>query len=1631
MLPDVDSESWNGYQADQFSQGVDSRINAMTFSAAVDHRIGQLNTGIGSVPQASPQAPQPTPPVEGPAVPAGPSVPPEPAQAPQGMRVDSPVLDLSKPPPMAPDAPLPTPSRSSTASGGISGSPDLIAEAMNAADEAGVDPALYVQLVQQESRFNPNARSPVGARGLSQLMPDTARALGVNPDDPVQNLKGGARYFRQQLDRFGGDVTKALAAYNAGPGAVDQYGGVPPYKETQAYVDTILSSMAANQGGVGNESPSQGGPALVPDAAQPARPGRDISQFGDPQLTNEEAYAACGPAAAVRFAQRFGRNPTLKEATTLAAQVGWTPQQGMAGLGSEKALMDKLGVPTKLVSGAQWDVFATEAQTGNPVTISTTGHYFTADGYDPSTGKFHVGRSGLDLKGGSEWMSPDDMQRLMGPVQGGLLADNPQVPAPSTADQGSPNWWDRTKDAIGSTISGAASAVGDALTGAGQVMQQGQTVQTAGTTAVVAPVAESGQSMVGQVGQALWDWAKQNSKPAPTDAQVQQAVDAYQSAGQTVSPGEFIARTANTFLGGSDPLARVSDPAAVREQINQDIAQNNPLRDVPVVGGATTMAAQIATDPLTYLGAGVVGRAGGAAESVAGGGFRGVAANQGVQGALYSALNAAEQPNATPQDIAVAAAQGAAGGAAIGVGGKVIGAGIERGLEALPARTAYASTSGRTTPEQLQSTIESLSQHWQDLEQQARSLEDRAASAFNPGLRQGLLNQAEMVRKNQADVMRTVEYIDQHGVLPEGVSPAEGLAETIPAPPTQEPPAIPPNPGIDDATLRRQGQLFGETQAAKQAAQLPRSELPAGARPIDMTTAEQTARLRLEQWPEEIRGTIEQAAQARDFGQTQRRGVISDATSEQMADDLGRPLDQWIKSGKAGKAYNAEELRALRNAVGAQAASVRQIASDVRNARTGGNLTDNLLVKQFSEGQKLQAMTEILSGAQAEWGRAGRAFQGASRLVDLPPDEATARIYKMVGGRDNAIQVMDEYQKLLDSGADVISQAKFWSNVKNPPPGVTDWFKLIRYNSMLSGPRSFEVNAIGNTLELPWRFARDVGASVVRGRPEELKTELTGVFAGLDTANRRFMETLTHGITAEAAARGEIPQSVSSRLRPGRAAAVLRPVATALEVPSRLMGGADEWAQAIAYSMGLGRLAARQASREGLNSTAWRARVSEILSEPTSMPNLMKQADGIAQRMTYHGDMGMLGQGLQAFTQKTGIIGNLVLPFLRTVYHITARGIDRSPAGLIGTGVDVARGVYGRTPGELGAALSGDTGKALPKGVAPLGERLGDNLIGSAIFVGFYKEAVDGNISGAGPDDPQRRALLQSEGWQPYSVRLGSNWVSYANWGPAAIPLSMSAAAAEAQRYAKPGAQAQDIILDGMRRTAQVATQQTYLQSIGAAWLGMTDPQRYGFQWVNNTISSVIPYGAAINTVGQATDEVARRPDRFDIGDAIRYRLPSNTPGVGGRESVPAALDVLGRQQPNQTSGFAALNPLRVSPERADPVLRELDVVGIAPPGPPSSITRGGLSLDLLPDEQRQVQTAAGDLIAQRIGRDIASASYGKMSAQGKRDRLQTIIDAARTQAEDQFLKAVPADQLRQRRAQGEAKRVPIPVGGR
>jgi soluble lytic murein transglycosylase-like protein len=159
----------------------------------------------------------------------------------------------------------------------------------DAGKSTGIDPDFLDSVIHQESGFNPNAVSPKGARGLMQLMPETADKLGVrNSFDPAENVHGGAAYLRQLLDLYHGDAQKALAAYNAGPGRVQQYKGVPPYRETQAYVARIIREY--NRKKLAEQ-------AAARKHIQPNNPANKKSSANKPPNTEAHRTAAAKPGS--------------------------------------------------------------------------------------------------------------------------------------------------------------------------------------------------------------------------------------------------------------------------------------------------------------------------------------------------------------------------------------------------------------------------------------------------------------------------------------------------------------------------------------------------------------------------------------------------------------------------------------------------------------------------------------------------------------------------------------------------------------------------------------------------------------------------------------------------------------------------------------------------------------------------------------------------------------------------------------------------------------------------------------------------------------------------------------------------------------------------------------------------------------------------------------------------------------------------------------------------------------------------------------------------------------------------------------------------------------------------------------
>ena len=464
--------------------------------------------------------------------------------------------------------------------------------ARQAAAKAGISPELFAAQIQQESGFNPNAGSGAGARGVAQIVPQYHP--GVDTSDPYASLDYAANLDRKLLDQYGGDWQKALIAYNGGGGAVAAWDSGQPYQESKTYVARILGNSQPKQGAVsGAQQAVSGAQQAISGAIDQGKQAvssklSDLSQFGDKQLSASESYAACGPAAAARFAQLYGRNPTLREATDLAAQVGWTQAGGMAGLQSESKLFDAMQIPHRTV-GADWNALQREAQSGNPVVISTPGHYFTADNYDPSSGAFHVGASGTDLRGGSEWMTADQMQARMGQLQGGLVADHPNVPQASPLSTGT-----QAVQGVTSTVGQAASSVSNS---AGTAARRGlQVIDDAAQSAVQS--AQSGvQNLQNGAQQGLQTLA--NAEPAQTAAQPQNAPQAPQNAISGQTPANPLDAVKQKFNDALDSLGSVIQP--VSSSAGQ--ALSSAASDVGTAAqGAVSGAAQAAGGVVSDVG---------------------------------------------------------------------------------------------------------------------------------------------------------------------------------------------------------------------------------------------------------------------------------------------------------------------------------------------------------------------------------------------------------------------------------------------------------------------------------------------------------------------------------------------------------------------------------------------------------------------------------------------------------------------------------------------------------------------------------------------------------------------------------------------------------------------------------------------------------------------------------------------------------------------------------------------------------------------------------------------------------------------------------------------------------------------
>lgn len=319
------------------------------------------------------------------------------------------------------------------------------------AEPANTDQLLSTADELARDRFQQGAANAWEQRTLQRLQPVMQAAQQPTPDPnwptaqptPDPNQQAADQWEQQTTARLGLDSTPSpdqptpdqptpdpnwpTAQPTPDPNWPTAAQAAPPSGRSTAPGLSVLDTPIPDVG-----QPVQ---AVVPEtrrqiAAAPTASPQDLvpDQFGDVQLSTDEAYAACGPAAAVAFARSTGRNPTLSEALAIARSTGWTVAGGMNGVQNQQALMAKMGVKTELDTSGDWGKIGQAAATGTPVAISTPNHYFVATGYNPQDGTYYVGASGTAFKAGKPWMTQQEIEQIGGGVDGALFVDGSQIP---------------------------------------------------------------------------------------------------------------------------------------------------------------------------------------------------------------------------------------------------------------------------------------------------------------------------------------------------------------------------------------------------------------------------------------------------------------------------------------------------------------------------------------------------------------------------------------------------------------------------------------------------------------------------------------------------------------------------------------------------------------------------------------------------------------------------------------------------------------------------------------------------------------------------------------------------------------------------------------------------------------------------------------------------------------------------------------------------------------------------------------------------------------------------------------------------------------------------------------------------
>lgn len=685
-----------------------------------------------------------------------------------------------------------------------------------------------------------------------------------------------------------------------------------------------------------------------------------------------------------------------------------------------------------------------------------------------------------------------------------------------------------------------------------------------------------------------------------------------------------------------------------------------------------------------------------------------------------------------------------------------------------------------------------------------------------------------------------------------------------------------------------------------------------------------------------------------------RRGVISQDQTREMASLVGMD-EAKLATRIKGQAFNAEEMFAARELLVAQATKVRDLAKTAKGGSDDAKLA-------FDEAMhRLVTIQEQVSGATAEAGRTLQQF----RMVAGASKEEIAALVNSAKSNRGLDDIIDKVAS-LDDPAQVATLAR-----KAFDPTWGDKIFEVWINGLLSGPQTHAANMLSNSITALWSVPESAVAATIS------KATGSGI-SGQEAIGRVFgiLEGAPEGIRAGwRAFQTETPSSTATKIEAGKQAAIPGAVGKALRTPGRALMLEDEFFKAIGYRQQINAAVYRLAKNEGLSGKAMADRVSVLRSNPTD--EMITAAKDSAAKQTFTNPLGDAGNAVTMLTRKMPG-GRFIVPFVRTPINIVKFAAERSPF----------------------APLFKETREKLQgkKGAAVRDEEIAKIALGSTVSASAGYLASQGLITGSGPSDPAKRALLYQSGWQPNSVKIGDTFYSFSRLEPFGMLMGVAADAVELSD-AMTDDEADNIAALVMGSVSKNLVSKTWLSGPADLIEAVQDPERYGANYVKKQAGSIIP--AIVAQAARANDPYMR--EARTMLDTIRSRVP------GEREKLFLKRDAYGDPIVQDAAGPNMVSPIYQSAAKNDPAIAEMLRLDVAP----GKLRRQMNGVELSDEEFDRYAVLAGTLTKTSLAAIVNQPGYANAPDEAKAEVMRSAIRMSRDLARDQMLTRYPDLALR------------------